>query len=43
MKTQEFNAGRRDLRRAAAHLAGYGTLLAYIVWHQRRAQRQSAA
>jgi hypothetical protein len=35
-------AGRRDLRHVAAHLAGYGTLLAYIIWHQRRTQKQSA-
>ena len=34
--------GRRDLRRLAAHLAGYGTLLSYIIWHQRRTQKQSA-
>jgi hypothetical protein len=34
-------AGRRDLRRVAGHLAGYGTLLTYI-WHQRRTQQQSA-
>jgi hypothetical protein len=34
-------AGRHDLRRAAGHLAGYGMLLTYI-WHQRRAQKQSA-
>src|ERR1700722_6115668 len=35
------DAGRRDLRRVAGHLAGYGTLLTYI-WHQRRTQKQSA-
>ena len=35
------SAGRRDLRRVAGHLAGYGTLLTYI-WHQRRTQKQSA-
>ena len=34
-------AGRRDLRRIAGHLAGYGALLTYI-WHQRRTQKQSA-
>jgi hypothetical protein len=34
-------AGRRDLRRVAGHLAGYGTLLTFI-WHQRRTQKQSA-
>jgi hypothetical protein len=34
-------AGRRDFRRAAGYLAGYGTLLTYI-WHQRRSQKQSA-
>ena len=34
-------AGRRELRHVARHLAGYGTLLAYI-WHQRRAPKHSA-
>jgi hypothetical protein len=33
--------GRHDFRRAAGHLAGYGTLMSYI-WHQRRTQKQSA-
>jgi hypothetical protein len=41
-RTEAHDAGRRDLRRLAAHLAGYGTLLTYIIWHQRRAQKQSA-
>ena len=36
------DAGRHDLRRVAAHLAGYGTLLTYIIWHQRRTHKQSA-
>ena len=35
------SAERRDRRRVAGHLAGYGTLLTYI-WHQRRPQKQSA-
>jgi hypothetical protein len=35
-------AGRRDLRRIAGHMAGYGTLLTYIIWHQRRTQKLSA-
>jgi hypothetical protein len=33
--------GRHGFRRAAGHLAGYGTLLTFI-WHQRKAQKQSA-
>jgi len=41
-RTEAHDAGRRDLRRLAAHLAGYGTLLTYIIWHQRRTQKQSA-
>jgi hypothetical protein len=41
-RNQAHDAGRPDLRRVAAHLAGYGTLLTYI-WHQRRIQKQSAA
>jgi hypothetical protein len=40
-RTKAHDAGRRDLRRLA-HLAGYGTLLIYIIWHQRRTQKQSA-
>jgi hypothetical protein len=40
-RTKVHSAGRRDLRRAAGHLAGYGTLLTFI-WHQRRTQKQSA-
>ena len=35
-------AGRRDLRRVVGHMAGYGTLLTYIIWHQRRTQKLSA-
>jgi hypothetical protein len=35
------DAGRRDFRRVVGHLAGYGTLLAYI-WHQRRTQKPAA-
>jgi hypothetical protein len=42
-RSKAHDAGRPDLRRVAAHLAGYGTLLTYIVWHQRRTQKQSAA
>ncbi len=41
-RNQAHHAGRRDLRRAAAHLAGYGMLLTYI-WHQRRAQKSQSA
>jgi hypothetical protein len=41
-RNKVHRAGRRDLRRVAGHLAGYGTLLTYI-WHQRRTQKQSAA
>jgi hypothetical protein len=40
-RNKAHGAGRRDLRRAAGHLAGYGTLLTYI-WHQRRTKKQSA-
>jgi len=40
-RNKAHDAGRRDLRRVAGHLAGYGTLLTYI-WHQRRTQKQSA-
>jgi hypothetical protein len=40
-RTKVHSAGRRDLRRVAGHLAGYGTLLTFI-WHQRRTQKQSA-
>jgi hypothetical protein len=42
-RSKAHDAGRPDLRRVAAHLAGYGTLLTYIIWHQRRTQKQSAA
>ena len=42
-RNKAHGAGRRDLRRVAAHMAGYGTLLTYIIWHQRRTQKQSAA
>jgi hypothetical protein len=41
-RSRAHQAERRDLRRVAGHLAGYGTLLTYIVWHQRRSQKQSA-
>ena len=41
-RNKAHGAGRRDLRRVAGHLAGYGTLLTYIIWHQRRTQKQSA-
>ncbi len=40
-RNKAHGAGRRDFRRVAGHLAGYGTLLTYI-WHQRRTQKQSA-
>jgi hypothetical protein len=40
-RNKAHQAGRPDLRRVAAHLVGYGTLLTYI-WHQRRTQKQSA-
>jgi hypothetical protein len=41
-RNKAHDAERRDLRQIAAHLAGYGTLLTYIIWHQRRTQKQSA-
>jgi hypothetical protein len=41
-RTKAHQAGRPDLRRAAVHLAGYGTLLTYI-WHQRRTQKSQSA
>ena len=40
-RNKAHGAERRDLRRVAGHLAGYGTLLIYI-WHQRRTPKQSA-
>jgi hypothetical protein len=40
-RNKAHGAGRRDFRRVAGHLAGYGTLLTYI-WHQRQTQKQSA-
>ena len=40
-RNKAHGAGRRDLRRVAGHLVGYGTLLTFI-WHQRRAQKLSA-
>jgi hypothetical protein len=40
-RNKAHGAGRRDLRRVAGHLAGYGTLLTFI-WHQRRTQKQPA-
>ena len=42
-RNKAHDAGRGDFRRVAAHLAGYGTLLTYIIWHQRRTEKQSAA
>jgi hypothetical protein len=41
-RNKAHDAGRHDLRRVAGHLAGYGTLLTYIIWHQRRTQKLSA-
>jgi len=41
-RNKAHDAERRDLRRVAGHLVGYGTLLTYI-WHQRHTQKQSAA
>jgi hypothetical protein len=41
-RIKAHDAGRRDLRRVAAHLVGYSTLLIYIIWHQRRTGKQSA-
>jgi ferric-dicitrate binding protein FerR (iron transport regulator) len=41
-RSKAHGAGRRQFRRVAGHLAGYGTLLTYIIWHQRRTQKQSA-
>ena len=38
-RNKAHGAGRRDLRRVAGHLAGYGALLTYI-WHQRRTRKQ---
>ena len=40
-RSRAHDAGRRDLRHVAGHLAAYGTLLTYI-WHQRRTQKPSA-
>ena len=40
MKTTEFSPG--NVRRVAAHLVGYSTLLIYIIWQQRRTGKQSA-
>ena len=37
-RDKAHGAGRRDLRRVAGHLAGYGMLLTYI-WHQQRTQK----
>ena len=39
--TRRTAPGGAAFGRIAGHLAGYGTLLAYI-WHQRRTQKQSA-
>ena len=41
-RNKVHGAGRRNLRPVAGHMAGYGTLLTYIIWHQRRTQKQSA-
>jgi hypothetical protein len=41
-RNKAHGAGRRDLRRVVGHMAGYGTLLTYIIWHQRRTQKLSA-
>ena len=41
-RNKAHGAERRDLRRVAGHLAGYGTLLTYIIWHQRRTRKLSA-
>ena len=41
-RNKAHGAGRRDLRRVAGHMAGYGTLLTYIIWHQRRTRKLSA-
>ena len=42
-RNKAHDAERRDLRRVAGHLVGYGTLLTYIIWHRRQTQKQSAA
>ena len=41
-RNKVHGAGRRNLRPVAGHMAGYGTLLTYIIWHQRRTQKLSA-
>jgi hypothetical protein len=41
-RNKAHGAGGRDLRRVVGHMAGYGTLLTYIIWHQRRTQKLSA-
>jgi hypothetical protein len=40
-RSKAHGVRRRDLRRVAGHLAGYGTLLTYI-WHQRRTRKLPA-
>ena len=41
-RNKAHGGGRRDLRRVAGHMAGYGTLLTYIIWRQRRTHKLSA-
>src|SRR4029078_1292053 len=41
-RNKAHGAGRRDLRRVVGHMAGYGTLLTYIMWRQWRTQKLSA-
>ena len=41
-RNKAHDAGRSDLRRVAGHMAGYGTLLTYIIWRQRRTHKLSA-
>ena len=41
-RNKAHGAGRSDLRRVADHMAGYGTLLTYIIWRQRRTHKLSA-
>src|ERR1700739_3563998 len=40
-RNKAHTGGRHGFPRIAGHLAGYGTLLTFI-WHQRKAQKQSA-
>ena len=41
-RNKAHGAGRSDLRRVAGHMAGYSTLLTYIIWRQRRTHKLSA-